>query len=83
LVTPNSCDSRRKFLLAELLAIHSRQLDVNTLAEFGKADGKKIGERATVTRLPDSQPTSPIEYPSAQNSNKHFHVSAGFSNNST
>ena len=70
------------FLLAELLVIHSRQLNVNTLADFGKADGKKIGERATVTRLPDSQPTSSIEYPSARNSNKHFCVTACFSNNS-
>jgi hypothetical protein len=60
------------FLLAETLAIHSRQLDVNTLAEFGKFDGKKIGERATVTGLPESQPSFPIEYPSAENSNKHF-----------
>jgi hypothetical protein len=46
------------FLLAEPLAIHSRQLDVNTLAELGKFDGKKIGERATVTGLPESQPSS-------------------------
>jgi hypothetical protein len=66
------------FLLAEPLATHSRQLDVNTLAEFGKCDGKKIGERATVTGLPESQPAYPIEYPSAGNSNKHFRVTPLF-----
>jgi hypothetical protein len=66
------------FLLAEPLAIHCRRLDVNTLAEFGKRDGKKIGERATVTGLPNLAAIFPIGYPSERNSNKHFRVPVAY-----